>query len=121
MGKPTYARDYELSASFAERSDLHRYGSARVLLRLHGRPIGPVQVPIVNGRVDLESLRRRIVRDYSPRFVTLLAERAIASHALPVTPDVDDLFVRCPSDVAPSPTVTVAVCTRANLRSWSAV
>ena len=112
MGKPTYVCDYELSASFAERSDLHRYGSARVLLRLHGHPIGPVQVPIVNGRVDLESLRRRIVRDYSPRFVTLLAERAIASHALPVTPDVDDLFVRCRSEVAPSPTVTVAVCTR---------
>src|SRR5688572_15329652 len=112
MSKPTHLCDYELSEPFDDRSDLHRYGEARVLLRLHGRPIGQPRVPIVNGRVDLQSLRRRIVRDYSPRFATLLAERAIAGRALPTMLEVDGLFVRPSSGPAPSSTVTVAVCTR---------
>jgi hypothetical protein len=83
MRKPTYVCDYELSALFDERSDLHRFGDARILLRLHGRPLGHTRVPIVNGRVDLESLARRLVCDYSPRFASLFAERAIESGVRP--------------------------------------
>jgi hypothetical protein len=112
MGKPTYVCDYELSAAFDNRSDLHRFGAARVLLRLHGRPLGQLQVPIVDGRVDLKSLRRRIVRDNTARFATLAAERAIDAQALPSTLDLDELLRQPPNGPASTPTVTVAVCTR---------
>ena len=112
MRKPTFVCDYELSAPFDERSDLHRFGDARILLRLHGRPLGHTRVPIVDGRVDHESLDRRIVRDYSPRFASLFAERAIASGVLPPDLDPQRLLVPPSNGRASIPTVTVAVCTR---------
>ena len=112
MRKPTFVCDYELSARFEERSDLHRFADARVLLRLHGRPLGHTRVPIVNGCVDLESLERRIVRDYSPRFASLLAERAIATGALPSELNPERLLDVQSNSRASTPTVTVAVCTR---------
>jgi len=112
MWKPTFVCDYELSAPFDERSDLHRFDAARVLLRLHGRPLGHTRIPIVNGRIDLESLRRRIVRDYSPRFASLLAQRAIATGVLPSRIDSADLLVPPVSGPASTPSVTIAVCTR---------
>ena len=113
MGKPTYVCDYELSAGFDNRSDLHRFGGARVLLRLHGQPIGQLHAPIVDGCVDLESLRRCLIRDYRARFASLAAERAIAGQVLPSTLDVDELLWHSTSNSpASTPTVTVAVCTR---------
>ena len=112
MRKPTFVCDYELSAPSDERSDLHRFGDARVLLRLHGRPLGHTRVPIIDGRVDLESLERKIVRDYLPRFASLLAERAIASSVLPSDLDPERLLVPPSNGRASTPTVTVAVCTR---------
>jgi O-antigen biosynthesis protein len=112
MRKPTFVCDYELSAPFEERSDLHRFGDARVLLRLHGRPLGHTRVPIANGRVDLESLERRIVRDYSPRFASLFAERAIETGVLPFELDPKRLLSVHSNGRASTPTLTVAVCTR---------
>jgi len=112
MRKPTFVCDCELSAPFDERSDLDRFGDARVLLRLHGRPLGHTRVPIVSGRVDLESLERRIVRDFSSRFASLLAERAITTGVLPSRLDPESLLVPPSNGRASAPTVTVAVCTR---------
>jgi O-antigen biosynthesis protein len=112
MRKPTYVCDYELSAPFEEGSDLQRFGDARVLLRLHGRPLGHTRVPIVNGRVDLESLERRIVRDYAPRFASLFAERAITTGVLPSQLDPAWLLDPQANGRASTPSVTVAVCTR---------
>ena len=112
MRKPTFVCDYELSAPFDERSDLDRFGDARVLLRLHGRPLGHTRVPIISGRVDLESLERRIVRDFSSRFASLLAERAITTGVLPSRLDPESLLVPPSNGRASAPTVTVAVCTR---------
>jgi hypothetical protein len=112
MRKPTFVCDYELSAPFEERSDLHRFGDARVLVRLHGRPLGQTRVPILNGRLDLESLERRIVRDYSPRFASLFAERAIANGVLPSELNPERLLEPHPNCRASTPAVTVAVCTR---------
>jgi GT2 family glycosyltransferase len=111
MGKPTYVCDYELGA-FDERSDLHRFGAARVLLRMHGRPLGQEVVPIVDGRIDYESLHRRIIREHSPKFAELLAERAIATQTLPTSLDLHDLPAPIATGPGSSPTVTVAVCTR---------
>ena len=112
MRKPTFVCDYELSAPFDERSDLHRFDAARVLLRLHGRPLGQTRIPIVNGRIDVESLRRRIVRNHSPYFASLLAQRAIATGVLPSRIDSADLLVPTVNGPASTPSVTVAVCTR---------
>ena len=112
MRKPTFVCDYELSEPFEERSDLQRFADARVLLRLHGRPLGHTRVPIVNGRVDLESLERRIIRDYSARFGSLFAERAIATGVLPSDLDPERLLRAESNRRASTPTVTVAVCTR---------
>jgi GT2 family glycosyltransferase len=112
MRKPTFICDYELSAPFEERSDLQRFGDARVLLRLHGRPLGHTRVPVVNGRVDVESLDRQIVRDYSLRFASLFAERAIATAVLPTELNPERLLDVRSNSRAPTPTVTVAVCTR---------
>src|SRR6185436_10622350 len=111
MRKPTFVCDYELSAPFDERSDLDRFGDARVLLRLHGRPLGHTRVSIVNGRVDLESLERRIVRDFASRFAALFAERAIITGVLPSHLDPESLLAPSSDGRAPTPTVTVAVCT----------
>ena len=60
---------------------------------MHGRPLGQTRIPIVNGRIDVESLRRRIVRNYLAAFrQSTWRSVAIATGVLPSRNDSTDLL-----------------------------
>lgn len=112
LRQPTVVVDLELSKPFPPAADFARFGDARVLCRLHGRPVAFVAAPLVDGRLDWQHVVRTLVEQHAWPFARMLAERAIDAQAPPDELDAGTLF----GDSGPRATaalpVTVAVCTR---------
>ncbi|MBF9036421.1 glycosyltransferase [Rhodobacterales bacterium HKCCE2091] len=91
--------------------DLSRFARARVLMRWRGQPVGWIDVPIVNGRIDRAALGRGAVDRVFDRVLhEVLANALLSSQAgAPI-----DTLLRLPraETPGPKPTVTVAICTR---------
>jgi GT2 family glycosyltransferase len=105
--------DVELDAPAQPLGDMDGYQGLRALVRLHGTPVGYVEVPVVGTDLTEESLKRIIVRRLA---------RPIIRHHLrdilerPLPPDgisLEELLdVAHPSSHAALPLMTIAVCTR---------
>lgn len=87
-----------------------RYTGARVLVRVHGTPVGSVHVPLVQGRCAAEVVDAAVTRGCGPAIVSHLVSDALAG---PGGWPADGLLqARHLAWAGPFPWVTVAVCTR---------
>ncbi|WP_344253475.1 glycosyltransferase [Pseudonocardia hydrocarbonoxydans] len=94
----------------------HRPGqsTARVLVRLHGRPLGYLSVPAPDGRLDADDLRRRAWETYRDRITEHLGgdghDVGPADRGAP--PPLPGPTHTCTDRLEPVETVSVVVCTR---------
>lgn len=110
--RPTAVLDFEVTERFPEQHNLSTYGEALVLCRVHGRPLGWVRAPIVNGALAVQDVIRGLCEKHASDLTLAVAERAIDSGCAPAWVEVEAL-VGPPADRSPvGPLVTVAVCTR---------
>ena len=109
--RPVLITDVELTAAPRGPRDARGYATVRALIRLHGMPIGEVNLPLA-GVIDDGAIRRAAIERLSWPILRQLVRAAIgrggrrprAAEALfDVRPESTDLA---------TPTVTVAVCTR---------
>ena len=91
--------DLDLHHLPLEISGLHRYQSALVLLRLHGRPVGQALLPVVGGRITSHELRAQLM---------YAADSAFWEQWLREYLGLEQERSTCDA----LPTATVAVCTR---------
>ena len=107
--------DVELEADPQPLGDLRGYGALRALVRLHGDPVGHVEVPLLPGSASYAAgdLRRVILRRLTwPILRQHLLNRA-ATPLLPGGIELDELLSTSPPGRADNaPLVTVVVCTR---------
>ena len=106
---PRKVVDVELSEPVADVEGLDGYGRVTVIARLHGAPVGYVDVPITAGRCLAAAIVRRVHERLAPAVAHHLLVDAVAAGRPPRGPEG---WVAHP--VAPHewPSVTVAVCTR---------
>ena len=104
--------DIELSRPPTDIEGLDGYVALEALVRLHGTPIGYVQMPVIGGRCTAAAIRKTILDQHSWAIIRHLVSDGLA------TPQTDGLriadLVNVPHPVynGPFPLVTVAVCTR---------
>jgi O-antigen biosynthesis protein len=119
-GTPQHAFDrawiteVELSSAPLESLDAPEgYSRARVLVRLHGVPIGEVEAPLAQGRCSADELGQRIARELGAPIVRESVRDALGAKEPAAWLPLEDLCsVRRNELACVLPTLTVAVCTR---------
>ncbi|MFO7985002.1 MAG: glycosyltransferase [Desulfatiglandaceae bacterium] len=111
--RPVKVMDVELSAPIKDIEGMHRYGSLQALIRLYGRPIGYVVVPVAQGRCLGTNIIEAVVKTLRPRLDREGFPRRFSYRATPEGWRTDGI----PNDPfkksnGPFPLVSVAVCTR---------
>lgn len=123
MNHPTHVAEIELTAGCPTLTGLAGYTAARVVVRLHGHPIGEVTAPVVDGEVPRLAFERAVLNALSTRLLEAAVVRWLEAPAEerafrfdPETLDVAELVARLdrpPADPdGPRPSISVAVCTR---------
>lgn len=112
MFKPIKIIDLELSHPPVDLSNLGEYTLVQALVRLHGAPLGLIQVPVVDGCCTAASLRQTAIEQHSWPIVRHLVKWGLTR--LPGQPLqlAELLRLSPPRYQGPFPLVTVAVCTR---------
>lgn len=106
--RPVRVVEMELTEAVADLTGLEGYRAARVLVRLHGYPIGTVVVPIRAGGCAGVEIRNHALRQLGDRVIERsLAQALEAGFAVSHAPDLFE-----PSRPHSAATVTIAVCTR---------
>lgn len=115
---PIKVADVELSQPLHDLDGLTGYWRVQALVRLHGIPIGYVNVPITNDRCLASALAHTILNDHGDKLIQTLLTNRLAQGSLQGELTLKDL-VAVPSVLdtfwqqqAHYPLVTVAVCTR---------
>jgi O-antigen biosynthesis protein len=110
---PTLAADFELSSPTHNPVADPNVAAARLLCRLHGQPIGIVDVPVVAGRVAVRDVAREMLQTSLGNLATLSVARALRHNTVSSVLErrvlADD---EPPGRSTTEPLVTVAVCTR---------
>ncbi len=105
--------DIELSCPPTTIEGLDGYVALWGLVRLHGTPIGYVQVPVIGGRCTAAALRKAILDQHSWAIIRHLLRDGLAAPPQPGGLRIADLAHGAhPISTGPFPLVTVAVCTR---------
>ncbi len=103
----------EIGAPLPDIEDLAPFQSLFGIARLHGVPVGYVQVPVRAGRCDGRELTRVVLRDHEHAILRHLLADALAAGSVDAIARPDALLdVRHPPSVPRWPSFTVAVCTR---------
>jgi O-antigen biosynthesis protein len=110
---PIKVIDLELSCPLTDIENLDGYMGVLGLVRLHGRPIGYVEAPILAGRCTATTLSQLIVNNHSCQIVSCLLQNGLSKLSENTTLQLNDLFeIPPPQSSSLFPLVTVAVCTR---------
>lgn len=105
--------DIELSHPLASIDNLDGYEKLKGLVRLHGKPIGYILLPVVGDRVSATALHKAILGQHSWNIIHQLLRNGLAALPQPNGLCIRDLFdVLPPKYSGTLPLVTVAVCTR---------
>lgn len=111
MFKATKVIDVELNRPFADIENLAGYRAVKALVRLHGTPLGYVEIPVTGDRCPAQEIGKAVLEAHSYAII-----RHSLHNALSAQPDrlrLDTLFDTPPlPPTGPWPLVTVAVCTR---------
>jgi O-antigen biosynthesis protein len=110
----TWIADVELSSAPLENLDAPEgYPRARVLVRLHGVPIGEVEVPLAQGRCSADELGHRIARELGAPIVRETVRDALGAKEPAAWLPLEDVSSLRRNELAcVLPTLSVAVCTR---------
>ena len=112
MFDPIKVVDFELSGTPKPINGLGAYKVVKVLIRLHGEPIGYVQLSAVAQSCSAGDIRKAAIKQHGAAIMRHLV-RDLLSGPRPVSFSARELpDVRHPSYSGKWPTVTVAVCTR---------
>ncbi len=113
MLKPIKVIDIEMSRPLVTLEGLDSYRAVKGLVRLHGKPIGSVDVPVIQGRCRAAALGKAILEQHGEAMLGGLLQDYLAA---PAASGVDALqallAARPPASPEAAPLVTVAVCTR---------
>jgi O-antigen biosynthesis protein len=105
--------DVELDHPLPTLEGLDGYRRLRALVRLHGSPLGYVDLPIARGRCSAASLEQAIIDKLSRPLMRRLLSAHFGSENRVDPLRVSDLMSSVhPAGAEKLPTVTVAVCTR---------
>lgn len=105
--------DIELSDPPRPLEGLDGYRALRALVRLHGVPLGILELPVSHGRLTMVEARRVILRRLSWPIVQHHLKDLTATPLRPEGPSVSDLLEAPHARYTGStPLITVAVCTR---------
>jgi len=105
--------DIELSRPLVTIKNLDGYEKIKGLVRLHGTPIGYVQLPVIGDRVNATALHKAILGEHSWNIIRQLLRNGLTALPQPNGLCITDLFdVLPPKYSGTLPLVTVAVCTR---------
>ncbi len=113
MSNPIKVIDLDLSQPLTDIENLEGYQALKVLVRLHNRPLGYVNVPVVSDRCPAQILGQAILAQHSRSII-----RYLLGNGLVASPEADGLRLNNLLDISPPvyngpwPLVTVAVCTR---------
>jgi GT2 family glycosyltransferase len=109
---PMKVIDHELTRPPRAVEDLDGYVAVRVLARLHGEPVGYVDVPVIDGRCPATVIRSPVLEKHSPAILRHLMSWGLAApHTSKLR--IEDLVNIPPVAYGgPFPLVTVTVCTR---------
>ena len=112
--QPIKVLDVELSQGVPTVEGLHAYATLKALVRLHGEPLGWVELPLVNGHCRAAALSKAILAQHGWAIVRHLVRDGL-THPLPPHGLRLEALLALPHPTyrGPTPTVTVAVCTRA--------
>jgi GT2 family glycosyltransferase len=105
----TWCCEFELSGDAPPRAVSAPAGQqqARVLVRLHGEPLGYLGLPLPSAGLDVGDLVRRAHAAFAPRIATHLDQEAVEVEGRPAPAGEG-----CPNRVDSDGLVTVVVCTR---------
>jgi O-antigen biosynthesis protein len=113
MLAPIKVLDLELSQPLPTLTGLAGYMGFKGIVRLHGVPLGYVELPIVNGGCSAASLGKAVLDQHSWAIVEQTLRQGLASPLKTDTLHIEDLLrLPPPGFVGDYPLVTVAVCTR---------
>jgi GT2 family glycosyltransferase len=105
--------DVELSRPIKTVEGLHGYDMLKALVRLHGAPIGYVQLALSEGRCAAAALSKAILDQHTWAIIRHLVSDGLATPLPPGGLRTADLVdMPHPRYDGPFPFVTVAVCTR---------
>jgi O-antigen biosynthesis protein len=110
--RPIKVVDVELSQPLVAIDGLNGYAGAQVLARLHGSPLGYIQLPIADGQCSAEAVGQAILDQLSWPIIQHLIDDGLAAPQ-PAGLRISDLLdTPHHRNTGPFPLVTVAVCTR---------
>jgi O-antigen biosynthesis protein len=113
MLAPIKVLDLELSQPLPTLTGLAGYMGFKGIVRLHGVPLGYIDVPIVNGGCSAASLGKAVLDQHSWAIVEQTLRQGLASPLKTDRLHIEDLLrLPPPGFVGDYPLVTVAVCTR---------
>lgn len=111
--QPIKIIDVELSTPLFDIRELSGYSAIRALVRLHGTPLGIIELPFVGGGYTAAALGQAIVDHLDWSIARHLLHDALAAGGLPGgIPSASLLDVAHFCNRAPQPMITIAVCTR---------
>lgn len=113
MNGPIKVMDIELSRPLVDVTDLDGYTGVQGLVRLHGVPLGNVQMPITHGCCRADSIRRTVIEQLGDTIQNQLLLNLLAAPIESADMDLPALLHTPPVETKTfAPLVSVAVCTR---------
>ncbi|MGH8071011.1 MAG: glycosyltransferase family 2 protein, partial [Candidatus Entotheonellia bacterium] len=112
MFKPLKVLDIELRHALEDIRGLDRYEAVQALVRLCGRPIGYVKIPLAAGYCPAATVCRAIMERHSMVIVGQALKNGLTSTQGDGLRLAELISASQPDDHRPLPFVTVAVCTR---------
>src|SRR5215470_8637588 len=110
--QPIKVVDVELSQPLTDLTGLHGYGGVQVLVRLHGSPLGYVNLPLSRGVCLATELTKAILEKHSWAIMRHLLADKLSTPLQPGDLRLSELVqTPHPAYTGPLPSVTVAVCT----------
>ncbi len=105
--------DIEIDGPSYPLEDLDGYGRIKALVRLHGIPVGYVDLPLSSPRLGTEDLKRIAIRQLGGAMLRHYLRDAVEKPLPPEGISLDELLdLPHPVSTRTLPPVTVAVCTR---------
>src|SRR5713226_1410095 len=89
---PIKVTDIELANPITTITGLDQYMGLQALVRVHGTPIGYINMPVTNGQVSAKSLIDEIIEKYSGKIIGRLLKNLLAYSVKPTEPILNDLF-----------------------------